>query len=654
MADARHVDAAGVGGEGSERGRQGADVGDAMVGILFETAGDDVVELLRCFRARACEGDGVLLEDEHDELGNGVALEGRLAAEELVEHGAEGPDVRAHVDAEIALELLRRHEAGRTEELAARGQRVPGVGEDLGDAEVEHLEQRPAVEALGDEEVGGLDVAVHDADGVSLGDGFAGLEHEVDGVGGRERAGAAHAIAKRFAVELLHDHEGLAALEGTHVQHATDVLALELGHDASFALETLEGARVGAVEHELDGDRLLELEVIRREHHAHAAAAELAHDAVLARDDIAGTDVGSWLFGVSGSRHAQKSLATAPGVKHSPRRCAACAHMCGGRDFRERVRRIAHFGVATDLQTSTEMGGSMSANTHLTPGDVIAGRYRIARVIGRGGMGIVYAADHLQLARPVAVKVLKAGVPPVARKRFAREARAVAQLRSQHVCRVFDAGSLAAGDRPYMVMEMLVGEDLGRLVDRGHRFSVEEVVTFAQQACQALAESHAYGIIHRDIKPANLFLHRRSDGTRVVKLLDFGIAKRLGASRDTALTHTDALLGSPRYMSPEQLRSSKAVDARADVWSLGASLYALLTGRMAFPARTITDLVMGILQRDPVPVERVRAAVPPGLARIIERCLEKEPADRFQSAAELAQAISLVAVQDEGELRAAG
>ena len=278
------------------------------------------------------------------------------------------------------------------------------------------------------------------------------------------------------------------------------------------------------------------------------------------------------------------------------------------------------------------------------PGDVLAGRFRVERVLGVGGMGVVVAAHHLQLDRRVALKFL---LPEVAKQenvvtRFAREARAAARIQSEHVARVLDVGVLEDG-RPYLVMEYLEGRDLEAEVQARGPLPVASSVDWVLEACEALAEAHAAGIVHRDLKPANLFLTRRADGSALVKVLDFGISKNtlLEASGQSgpALTQTFAQLGSPRYMSPEQLRSSKDVDARADIWALGLILHELLTGDTAFDGTTLPELHVAILTHAPRPVRSLRPDVPVELEAAISHCLEKDPARRFPTVAELARAI---------------
>ena len=277
-----------------------------------------------------------------------------------------------------------------------------------------------------------------------------------------------------------------------------------------------------------------------------------------------------------------------------------------------------------------------------SPGDTIASKYVVEGVLGVGGMGVVVAARHAQLGRRVAIKFMRAEVAcdEVAVARFLREARAVVAITSEHVARVLDVGTLDGG-APYIVMEFLAGEDLAVLLERRGRLGVAEAVGLLLQACEAIAEAHALGIVHRDLKPSNLFVSVAADGTSLLKVLDFGISKvtPLGASAAGAddLTSTDAVLGSPRYMSPEQLRSMKAVDAKSDVWALGVILYELIAGAPAFAGETLGDLIAQIVLEPPPPLHDLRSDVPRALAATIEACVAKTPDARLPSVAALAE-----------------
>ena len=281
------------------------------------------------------------------------------------------------------------------------------------------------------------------------------------------------------------------------------------------------------------------------------------------------------------------------------------------------------------------------------PGDIIGGKYLCERLLGAGGMGAVIGARHEQLGQQVAIKVLlpSALTDPLASERFLREARAAISFRSDHVARVIDFGTLDAGS-PYLVMEHLEGSDLKDLISRKGPLPVASAIDYIMQACEALCEAHRRGIVHRDLKPANLFLSSRVDGTPHVKVLDFGISKTVSlAAASTGsgggITRTDAVFGTPAYMSPEQLRSSKLVDHRTDVWSLGASLFELLTGSLPFgsPHDGIASMCAHILEDPPPALQTLRPEVPGGLNEIVQRCMAKNPADRYPNIASLAEAM---------------
>jgi len=248
-------------------------------------------------------------------------------------------------------------------------------------------------------------------------------------------------------------------------------------------------------------------------------------------------------------------------------------------------------------------------------------------------MGVVVAATHLELGQQVALKVLhdELATNPAIVARFLREARAVAQLKTEHVCRVFDVGRQDSG-APYIVMEMLDGTDLTTAALRGG-VPMVIAVEYVIQACIALAEAHAAGLVHRDIKPPNLFVVRRPDGGPLVKVLDFGIAKAATAA-EAKLTHTTSTMGSPGYMSPEQIRSTRDVDLRTDIWALGVTLYQLLSGRMPFPGTQLAEIAVAVMTAPPAPLD-----VDPALRGIVMRCLEKEAEKRFATVADLAIAL---------------
>jgi serine/threonine-protein kinase len=273
-------------------------------------------------------------------------------------------------------------------------------------------------------------------------------------------------------------------------------------------------------------------------------------------------------------------------------------------------------------------------------GDVLAGKYRIDRILGAGGMGVVVAAHHVHLDERVAIKFL---LPEMlssgeAVARFSREARAAVKIKNEHVARVADVGTLENG-APYMVMEFLEGSDLGAWLRQRGALSIEQAADFVLQACEAIAEAHTLGIIHRDLKPPNLFVTRRPDGSLSVKVLDFGISKVRGQSSsvpDVSITKTSAIMGSPLYMSPEQMQSSKDVDVRADIWALGVILYELVTGEAPFLAETMQEVVAKILSVRPPPMSSKRSDVPPGFEAVVLKCLEKDRTRRYESVGLLA------------------
>jgi serine/threonine-protein kinase len=283
-------------------------------------------------------------------------------------------------------------------------------------------------------------------------------------------------------------------------------------------------------------------------------------------------------------------------------------------------------------------------------GEVLANKYRVERVLGVGGMGVVVAATHLQLGQMVALKFIRrqAMTNPELTGRFEREARAAACIRSEHVARTIDVGQLETGS-PYIVMEYLEGQDLHTVLQQHGKLPVAVACDFVIQACEALAEAHSMGIVHRDLKPGNLFLANLSQGRRAIKVLDFGISKSLDPSSDPSMTRTQDIMGSPGYMSPEQMRSAKNVDGRSDLWSLGIILYELVTGERPFVAETLTALCFKIATEQPAPLPAL-LALDPAFDAIMRRTLEKDPNLRFQSAAELARALAPFATPESAAL----
>jgi serine/threonine-protein kinase len=253
-------------------------------------------------------------------------------------------------------------------------------------------------------------------------------------------------------------------------------------------------------------------------------------------------------------------------------------------------------------------------------------------------MGVVVSARHETLDQHVAIKFL---LPTYLQNqeavlRFLREARAAAKLQSAHVARVIDVGKLENG-APYMVMEFLEGRDLAQELEVRGKLPVTEAVDFILQALDAVAEAHSMGIVHRDLKPANLFLAERNDGVRSVKVLDFGISKVDDAS-SVSVTSTGATMGSPLYMSPEQFRSSKTVDARSDIWAIGVILYELLSGRPPFLGESIGEVFAMILESSPTPLRTL--GVPDAMSAIVERCLQRDREQRWSDVSTLALELS--------------
>ena len=273
-------------------------------------------------------------------------------------------------------------------------------------------------------------------------------------------------------------------------------------------------------------------------------------------------------------------------------------------------------------------------------GEILDGKYRVDRVLGAGGMGVVVAATHVQLNTKVALKFLLPEVlnEPKVVERFVREARSAVQIQSEHVARVADVGALPSGS-PYMVMEFLEGHDLAEHLAKHGPLGISQAVGYVLQACEAIAEAHSLGIVHRDLKPANLFLTQRQRREPIIKVLDFGISKSKDASA-LNLTQTSSMMGSPYYMSPEQMKSSRDVDPRSDIWALGIIMFELLTGTPPFEGTTITELVVAVTTGKLPPLRAQRPEVPEGLARVVERCLERDPDRRYADVGALAKALA--------------
>ena len=306
--------------------------------------------------------------------------------------------------------------------------------------------------------------------------------------------------------------------------------------------------------------------------------------------------------------------------------------------------RVDPMGPTTPIGAVGEGGSGRPSVSPVQPGEILAGKFEVERVLGAGGMGVVVAARHTQLEQRVALKFLlpAACEVPGAVTRFLREGKAAARITSEHVARVMDTGVLDGG-APYLVMEYLEGYDLGAVVQRRGRVTPDEAIEYVLQACEAIVEAHDLGIVHRDLKPANLFLSKRADGSPLVKVLDFGISKVEGSGSRSQLTSASVLMGSPRYMSPEQMLSAKDVDARTDVWALGVILYELVTGKPVWHADTMQGLC-ALIASTPAPSLLLLAPnAPKVLADVVSRCLAKSRDERLASVADLALALEPIA-----------
>ncbi|MBA3820973.1 MAG: serine/threonine protein kinase, partial [Deltaproteobacteria bacterium] len=270
------------------------------------------------------------------------------------------------------------------------------------------------------------------------------------------------------------------------------------------------------------------------------------------------------------------------------------------------------------------------------PGTVLLGKYRIDEIIGVGGMGRVVRASHLYLQQSVAIKILLPAMAESASTvaRFLREAQATVNLKSEHIARVIDVGTVPDGT-PFMIMEYLDGNDLNQILRHHGPQTPVIVCDLMLQACEGLGEAHAMGIVHRDIKPSNFFITKRADGSMLLKILDFGISKTPAGI--TELTGTQTVLGTPTYMAPEQMKTSKEADPRSDIWSMGVVMYQLLSGRPPFSGDSYAELVLKVNGEPPQPMH---VPVPAGLDDVILRCLHKDPQGRPQTVGELARSLA--------------
>jgi len=272
-------------------------------------------------------------------------------------------------------------------------------------------------------------------------------------------------------------------------------------------------------------------------------------------------------------------------------------------------------------------------------GATVAGKYRIERILGQGGMGTVFQAQHLLLDRPVALKLLRpeAIEHPTASERLLREGRALARLRGTHIARVLDVEAPENGPC-FLVLEYLEGEDLNTLLKRSGPLPVSQALSYLLQAAQALAEAHRQGIVHRDIKPSNLFLTALPDGTLGIKVIDFGISK--DTVSNATLTQSSSMIGSPYYMAPEQMRAGANVDARADIWSLGVLLYELLTGQLPHQGNSMLEICASILESEPRSPKALRPDLPEAVDAAVQKCLARDLEDRFATVNDFAAAIA--------------
>ena len=298
-------------------------------------------------------------------------------------------------------------------------------------------------------------------------------------------------------------------------------------------------------------------------------------------------------------------------------------------------------GMPTDAQSEPRVSSSAQPREPIRVGELLDNKYRIERLIASSGMGIVYLATHLDIEQPVAIKfLLESRKDPQAMARFKREARAMGRVRNDHAVRVLDVDELDA-ETPFIVMEYLEGRDLHSLMREIGKLPLAFTCDLLLQACEALAAAHAEGVVHRDLKPSNIFVVPQADGTAHIKVIDFGIAKLRGEiDRGEAVTHTSTLVGSPRYMSPEQVANAAEVDHRSDVWALGVMLQEMLTGQRCFDAQGVGPLLVAISTRPPVAIRSILPDVPAGIVETLAKALTKNPAHRTPHVLAFAETIA--------------
>lgn len=274
-------------------------------------------------------------------------------------------------------------------------------------------------------------------------------------------------------------------------------------------------------------------------------------------------------------------------------------------------------------------------------GDVIADKYRIVRMIGRGGVGEVYEGENLRIRRKVAIKTLRAEFLAKSDvvQRFEREAQAAGRIGSAHIVEVLDLGDMPDGSR-YLVMEFLEGQTLSKHIKGAGRLGAVEAAQILMQILEGLGAAHAAGIVHRDLKPANVVLTTKA-GEHFAKILDFGVSKfNTLASDELAMTKTGAVVGTPYYMAPEQAKGARGVDGRADLYAVGVIAYECVTGQVPFSAQTFNELLFKIVLETPPPIESFVSDLDPDFASIVRKAMAREPNQRFQTAAELQQSLS--------------
>lgn len=329
----------------------------------------------------------------------------------------------------------------------------------------------------------------------------------------------------------------------------------------------------------------------------------------------------------------EELLAVAAGARSEPGYEQALAHLEACEMCRLVVSELAcdRLGSGQTSFADAAPPDAAAAPTWPGPGVLVAGKYRVGRVMGQGGMGIVLEAQHTLLEERVALKFMhrQIATSPEASARFLQEARASAKIKDEHVARVLDVGSHEGA--PYLVMEYLEGRDLASVLADEGALPVELACEYVLQACAAIGRAHASGIVHRDLKPANLFLAEREGAPPILKVLDFGIAKAMGSSGAPSLTASNAFLGSPRYMAPEQVQNARDVDARVDIWALGAVLFELVTGRAAFDQGSVASLMVAICTQPAPPLAALRPDLPVWFARLVADCLQIDPALRPQT-----------------------